>query len=38
MVFQPNVISEVAQSKWIVSPERSGEEEDGEGSLVGASG
>lgn len=37
MVFQPNVILEVAQSKSIGSPERSGEEEDGEGSVIGAS-
>lgn len=37
MVLQPNVILEVAQSKSIESPERSGEEEDGEGSMIGAS-
>lgn len=35
-VFQPNVILEVAQSKSIGCPERSGEEEDGEGSVLGA--
>lgn len=37
MVLQPNVILEVAQSKSIGSPEWSREEEDGEGSMIGAS-
>lgn len=35
-MLQPNVILEVAQSKSIGCPERSGEEEDGEGSVTGA--